>query len=427
MRFCSSRIQPTCLTPAQTFFLSVAALAHVIPFLLDRPSTRAISSRRMTTREMWRRMLWKPLGSWIWQANLTTAAVWFVTLPLVLWRFHLCSPVGFLLNVFLGPYVWLMLWMGYLWLTVLAIAPGLSPVFLLPFELLLQGLVLATQWTASWDSGHGYVAGPNGWWVLGFYACLLWGLSRGRSSVRTVVIAVLVWVNVGLFASLASARPSGLTCDILGVGHGLAVIVETPSGKLLAYDAGSLGNPEQAANAVCQAVWQRQRRRPRRPCRLPCRQRSLQCRTDADGPTLMWHIADPSTFLRSQTPTASTVITTWGEHAGDGQLIAAGDRIVLDPTVAYWKSYIRLLGFAVSGTTPTVSCCTITYAGRRILLTGDLEREGLASLLASPRRPVDLLSALITAVATPTRVNSVPGLIPHGSLPAQRIVTFLIK
>jgi len=168
------------------------------------------------------------------------------------------------------------------------------------------------------------------------------------------------------------------------------VIVETPSGKLLAYDAGSLGNPEQAANAVCQAVWQRQRRRldalvvshaDSDHCNaVPMLTDRLSCGT------LLIH----KTFLRSQTPTASTVITTWGEHAGDGQLIAAGDRIVLDPTVALEVLH-PAVGFRGERDNANSLVLLITYAGRRILLTGDLEREGLASLLASPRRPVDLL------------------------------------
>ncbi|MDP1796503.1 MAG: ComEC/Rec2 family competence protein [Planctomycetaceae bacterium] len=374
---------------AQLSYLSVAALATVMPYLMNGDAVMR-PSPDMTGREWRRVVIWKPLGLWMWQANVTTAAVWFVTLPLVLWRFHLCSPVGFVLNVFLGPYVWLMLWMGYLWLTVLAIAPALSPAFLFVFELLLQGLVLATQWTAAWDSGHGYVAGPEGWWVGGFYACLVWGLCRGQNAVRVVTFAVLAWINVGLFSSLVASGPSGLTCDILGVGHGLAVIVEMPSGKLLAYDAGSLGNPEQAANAVCQAVWQRKRRRldalvvshaDSDHCNaVPMLTDRLSCGT------LLLH----ETFLRSRTPTASAVVSQWGEHAGDGRLIATGDRIVLDPDVE-----IEVLhppwGFQGERDNANSLVLMITYAGRRILLTGDLERDGLSALLDSPRRPVDML------------------------------------
>lgn len=374
---------------AQLSFLSVAALAHVVPHLLDVPLRRIVTPD-MTTGERWRQRVWGPLGSWIWQANLTTAAVWFVTLPLVLWRFHLCSPMGFVLNVLMGPYVWLMLWTGYLWLTVLAIAPGLSPAFLFLFELLLQGMVQATRWTAAFDSGHGYVAGPAGWWVFGFYACLLWGMCRGRQSMRTVVLAVLVWINAGLFFGLTSARPSGLTCDILGVGHGLAVIVETPSGKLLGYDAGSLGNPEQAANAVCQAVWQRKRRRLdalviSHADSDHCNAVSMLTDRLSCG-TLLLH----ETFLRSQTPTAKAVVTEWGEHAGDGRLIASGDRIVVDPAVEIEVLH-PAVGFHGERDNANSLVLLISYGGRRILLTGDLERDGLAALLASSRRPVDLL------------------------------------
>lgn len=374
---------------AQLSFLSVSALAHVMPWL-TRASKIPTATDDLTTGEWWRQMAWQPLGLWMWQANLTTAAVWFVTLPLVLWRFHLFSPVGFVLNVFLGPYVWLMLWMGYAWLAALAVAPGLSPVFLFVFELLLQGMIAATRWAAAWDSGHGYFAGPQGWWIAGFYAVLLWGMFRGRVASKPVVFAVLGWMNVGLFASLSAAGPSGLTCDVLGVGHGLAVMIETPSGKLLAYDAGALGNSEVAANAVAQAVWQRRRRRldglvvshaDSDHCNaIPNLTERLSCGT------LLLH----STFLKSPTPTAKSVVNSWGRNAGDALLMATGDRILVDPDVA-----IEVLHPAATfrGERDNANSLVllVSYAGRRILLTGDLERDGLTALLRSPRRPVDVL------------------------------------
>ncbi len=374
---------------AQLSFLSVCALVQVVPWLIGG-SIQHDRRDDLTAREWRQQFLWQPLRTAFWQANLTTAAVWFVTLPLVIWRYHLFSPVGFVLNVFLGPYVWFMLWMGYAWLTTLALAPALSPAVLFVFEILLQGLVLATQWTAAWDSGHRYYAGPDGWWVAGFYALLLWGLISGRSAVRKVIVGLLGWMNVGLFASLVATGPAGLTCDILGVGHGLAVVLETPSGKLVAYDAGAFGNSEVAANAVCQAVWQRRRRRldglvvshaDSDHCNaVPQLTERLSCGT------LLVH----ESFLRSPTPTVRAVVTAWGERGGDGAIISTGDRLMLDANVEIEVLH-PVPGFRGERDNANSLVLLITYAGRRILLTGDLERDGLAALLRTPRRPVDVL------------------------------------
>jgi len=374
---------------AQLSFLSVSALAQVMPWLMRGAENHDVSED-LTTSEWWRSAVWNPFRLWMWQANLTTAAVWFVTLPLVLWRFHLFSPVGFVLNVFLGPYVWLMLWMGYVWLTVLAIAPAISPLFLFVFELLLQGMIASTRWAAAWDSGHGYFAGPEAWWIAGFYGLLLWGMCRGRVFSKSMVFALLGWMNLGLIGALVAVSPSGLTCDVLGVGHGLAVVIETPSGKLLAYDAGALGNSEVAANAVSQAVWQRRRRRldgfvvshaDSDHCNaIPSLAERLSCGT------LFLH----ETFLKSPTPTANAVVTAWGEFCGEAHLIATGDRLRVDPDVEIEVLHPKM-GFHGERDNANSLVLLITYAGRRILLTGDLERDGLSALLRLPRQPVDVL------------------------------------
>lgn len=102
--------------------------------------------------------------------------------------------------------------------------------------------------------------------------------------------------------------------------------------------------------------------------------------------TLLLH----ESFLRNRTPTAKAVVTTWGDQAGDGRLIATGDRIRLDPEVEM-EILHPALGFHGERDNANSLVLLITYANRRILLTGDLERDGLTALLNSPRRPVDFL------------------------------------
>ncbi|MGH7199773.1 MAG: ComEC/Rec2 family competence protein, partial [Planctomycetaceae bacterium] len=71
-------------------------------------------------------------------------------------------------------------------------------------------------------------------------------------------------------------------------------------------------------------------------------------------------------------------------------LVAAGDRIALDSAVT-----ITVLhpadGETSSHDNANSIVLQIEYAGRRILLTGDVERDGLDRLLSLPERPVDVL------------------------------------
>lgn len=372
---------------AQLSFLSVAALSQVMtwwPPALERDS-------QDLSQTAWQRW-WRGFLQWMWQANVTTAAVWFVTLPLVLWRFHLFSPVGFVLNVALGAYVWMLLWTGYAWLVALAVTPWASPAALWAFELLLQGLVRLTQAAAAWESGHWYVAGPPGWWVAGYYGLLAWGVARGRFTWRPLGLLALAWVNVGLAVTLIPATRNELTCDVLGVGHGLAVVVEMPSGAVLVYDAGSLGNADHATEAVCQALWQRGRRRL--DALLISHADSDHCNATPELTerlscgTLLLH----ETFLRSPTPTAAAVVESWRHRGEAGRLVFTGDRLTIDPRVR-----IEVLhppaGFRGERDNSNSVVLLVEYAGRRLLLTGDLERDGLAALLDQPRRPADLVVA----------------------------------
>jgi len=54
---------------------------------------------------------------------------------------------------------------------------------------------------------------------------------------------------------LGPAR-DGLTCTVLSVGHGGAIVLELPNGRTLLYDVGVFGAPERAERVVQQALWE---------------------------------------------------------------------------------------------------------------------------------------------------------------------------
>ncbi|MBI1346115.1 DUF4131 domain-containing protein [bacterium] len=119
-------------------FLSVAVLARVNQFC-NQPSQ--IAETDDTADDLWSDGWRHWLPRELWRVNLSTAAVWCVTAPLVAARYHLVSFAGWGLNVLLSPLILVMLWLGYLWLMVLAVAPPLAELLLWPFAGLVQALL----------------------------------------------------------------------------------------------------------------------------------------------------------------------------------------------------------------------------------------------------------------------------------------------
>src|SRR5438128_7169068 len=75
------------------------------------------------------------------------------------------------------------------------------------------------------------------------------------------VLALLVWLTVGLANSAARPRADELRCTFLAVGHGGCVVLETADGRTLLYDVGSLGGPEMTRRHLAPFLWQRGIRR----------------------------------------------------------------------------------------------------------------------------------------------------------------------
>jgi competence protein ComEC len=64
------------------------------------------------------------------------------------------------------------------------------------------------------------------------------------------------WLTIGLIPPIwRSSHRDGLDCSFVAVGHGACVVLQTPSGKTLLYDAGSLGSPHHGARTIADFLW----------------------------------------------------------------------------------------------------------------------------------------------------------------------------
>lgn len=338
-----------------------------------------------------RRWLGPPLR-WLRAGYLITLSIWLFTLPLVMARFHLASPIGFCLNVVLIPFAWLTLASGFLLLAVGNLLPFLAPAVGFVFDRCLGLLMWTTDCAAAWEAGHVYVSGPRDWWLIVYYACL--GIATRiiptPVSTRRAWQAFAAWTILGLSVGFLPHRRDALTCTFLDVGHGGAILVECPNGRTLLYDAGTYGNGRHAQQVIQQAMWARGLYKVDV---LIISHADVDHFNGAAGlletirvDEILFH----RSFLDFDQGSVVAVCESAARHGVPLRLVRGGDRLQLDPDVE-----LLLLhpadDFEGDSDNENSNVLQINYAGRSILLTGDLDGAGLNELLNTPPRDVDVM------------------------------------
>lgn len=376
---------------AQLSFLSVAGMIWIGRFRRLNAGVRGPDMPRTFVGELLAKAF-----AFARESCLLMGAVWLFTLPLVLARFHLLSISGLVLNVVLIPFVTVVMWLGYLTLFVGLLVPPAAVLFAVPFDWGLSTFLWAVESAASLSLGHIDVPPPAAWWLGGHYVLLtvLFFAGRKRLSQR-IVMALAAWAAVGLGIGLGTPTPSGLRCTFLAVGHGGAVLLELPDGRTLLYDAGSIQNPKRAERAIETVLWNRGHHRI---------DGVIISHADIDHynavPGLLERIPVGTVFAErsfldfSQEPVRECCESAFRQGVPI-RLIAEGDRLAVGDDVA-----IRILhpsdpweGGSRSNDNAHSLVVLVEYAGRRILMTGDLEKEGLKRLLERERLDIDVLQS----------------------------------
>ena len=114
-------------------------------------------------------------------------------------RFHLLSPVAFVLNVVLIPLVGLVLFCGF----GTMISGLVFPLALSPFAWVCSQGIGLIEWlvggAAALTWGHLYVPGPPAWWLAGFYG--------GFAAVVLLNYALGIRLEAALIVPLAALLP----------------------------------------------------------------------------------------------------------------------------------------------------------------------------------------------------------------------------
>lgn len=253
-------------------------------------------------------------------------------------------------------------------------------------------MLLIVEVAAKFSCGHLYVPTPPVWWLAGTVICLaslFWW--RGRA-LRWHLgwKAFCLWLILGLLMPLIPQQRGPLRCTVLSVGHGLSVLLETPDRQTLLYDAGTMGDSRRTTNVVQQALWHRG---------LSRLDGVVLSHADAD------HINGVSGLIRTlpvkrlfvspqfldrKQPAVREVLNCVDHCRVSTRLIWQGDLLRLSDFVTCRVLHPQANDRLANDNANSL-VIAVEYAGRRILLTGDLERDGLARLMQTSPTQADVL------------------------------------
>ncbi|QDV31310.1 ComEC family competence protein [Planctopirus ephydatiae] len=379
----------------QLSFLAVATLL-IVARTMGKPQVIQSQSEGAMAASRWSAIRGHRLLAMLWQLMIATFVIWCLTTPLIAATSGVISPVGLMLNIALAPLVPIILWSGYITLLLGMIHPWLAIPSGWVFDWSLYWLIDVVDQAAGWRYGHFVLSPLPVEYALIFYSAVAGMLLFRVHRVRVVMLALglgVIWLAMGYWPR---ERPLRLT--FLSVGHGLAVLIETPDQKMWLYDAGSLGQDRRAARVIGQAV------RHYGSIQLDAVTIS---HADADHANAIPRLARDVTIRWLGMPKSAAdpdqrvigeAVAAVASQGGIIRLVQGGQKFCLSQDVE-----IEFLWPLVNREEPLLSRKTtdnseslvarITYQNRVILLTGDLEGEGLVRLLETPPGMVDVLLA----------------------------------
>jgi len=373
-------------------FLSVAVLYWIVSHLFDReqdPLTRLIDS----TRPAWQRGL-RQLGRRVFESYAVTVLIWLAITPLAASRYQMISPIGLLLGPPLVLLTTVALFAGFLLLLAGVVCPPLTAL-LAPF---VHGSLRACEFLVDGGDrlpyGHIYMGAIPDWWLCFFYVGLLAAMTQEplRRRWRWAGLAGLGWLCAGLIAGAARLPDDELRCTFLAVGHGGCTVLETPDGRTLLYDAGSLAGPDVTRRQIAPYLWQRGIRRIDEVILSHADLDHFNGLPDLLDRFAVGQVTCTPTFADKTTPGVRHTLNVLRERAIPMRIVKAGDRLtagdvsleVLHPPAVGPEGNENARSLVLQ----------IRHAGHTILLTGDLEGTGLQRVLGElPPRRIDVLMA----------------------------------
>jgi competence protein ComEC len=330
----------------------------------------------------------------VFESYAVTAVIWLAITPLAASRSHVVPHIGLALGPPLTLLASIALLFGFLLLMAGAVCWPLTGVLAPVVDHCLAASEALVDHTDNWPLAHRYVGDIPEWWLWIFYLGMLAVLTQGplRRRWRWGLTAGLGWLCVGLLAGAPRVPADELRCTFLAVGHGGCSVLETPDGRTLLYDAGSLAGPDVGRRQIAPFLWSRGVRRI---------DEVLLSHADLDHFNGLVALLDrfavgqvtcTPTFADKDTDGVRLTLAELHRRRIPVRIAKAGDRLTAGEVT------LEVLHPPARGPEGNENARSLVlqvrHAGHTLLLTGDLEGPGLQRVLGLPRRRVDVITSL---------------------------------
>lgn len=403
--------QPTSLFLAgpQLSFLAVAAMILFGPILFRQPIVDPLDRLIAQTRPLIVRAA-RRTGEFLWKLWLTGAVIWLVSLPIVWQQYNLISPSALVINVLIWIPISLALYGGFAALVLGMLVPPLGAMGAWICDGNLWFMEQTIAWGRDLPGSYLWVPAPPWWWVAAFYGTL--GLLAAFPPLRPRKLwffaLPMIWfaAALGLASPVAKSHFAGdmrrldaaakrerpLACSFVAVGHGIAAVIELPDGQTILYDCGKLGSPLGAVRPTSSVLWSGG---------ITHLDAIVISHADSDHfsgvPELLDRFSVGAVYVSpvmfDQPQPAVAELQTAVERANVPlRFLSAGDRLRGGLGARIEVLHPPRKGVLGSDNANSI-LLLVEYAGRRLLLTGDLESPGLDDVLAEEPLDCDAILA----------------------------------
>ncbi len=331
------------------------------------------------------------LGRFVLLQYLLGFWLWLAVSPLALSRYHILAPIALVIGPPLVLLTSLALFSGF----GLLLTHGrvLSAPFAESTRLLLAGCEGLVDWGLQQPGAYVFLADVPNWWLVIFHVGLLLGLTLPLARRVRIGISVLGlgWLSLGTFLALGWFRPLEDRCTFLAVGHGGCVVLESSTGEVALYDVGSKQGNAVTKRQIAPFLWSRGIRRI---------DEVFLSHADFDHiagfPELLERfdvkrLAWTPSLPKQETAAVRRVLEALARRDVAVRTLQRGDV----GTVGNW-SY-EVLHPPADGPPENENSrsmvLSVKHTGLTLLLTGDLEKQGLSQVLELPAPTIDVLQA----------------------------------
>jgi competence protein ComEC len=345
--------------------------------LLDE--TRALSEKAL-------RALWRV----VWVAFAISLILTIANAPLVLAWQNLVSPLGVILSPPLILLTSVALIFGFLLLLVSPLGFVAWP-FARITEWSLAGCELLVHAAEQVPGGWVYAPGPSMVWLVGFYLGVAGLVLLPSSWSKRFFIGLALWVFLGLAVSYRSRTSDELRVTFLAVGHGGCVVMETPDGRVILYDAGTTTGPDAVRRVIAPYLWSRGVSRI---------DEVFLSHADLDHfngmPELLKRfpvarVTVTPSFADKSTPGVEAALAAFDRRGIARRVAVVGERFEAG-AVTFDVLHPPMEGPPGNENTRSM-VLLVRHGGHTVLLTGDLEGEGQTMVRLRPVPPVDVMLA----------------------------------